>query len=169
MITVRFDELTSNVGLELGPSVWRTIHQGDIDAFAAVTGDDQWIHTDPMRAVADGQAGALAHGLLTLSLIPGLLRSLWAIEGLARTVNYGLDRCRFPAPVLAGGAVRLRATMAEATGQQDGSLHVAFDAVIECQGVERPVCVARTLSRYYPLPGDLELPHDGGSPSLERR
>lgn len=150
MIDLRFDELASNVGLVLGPSEWRTIHQVDIDAFAAVTGDRQWIHTDPIRAVSSGQAGALAHGLLTLSLIPGRLRSLWTIESLERTVNYGLDRCCFPAPVIAGSTVRLRATVAEVTAQRDGSLRIAFDAVVECQEAERPVCVARTLSRYHP-------------------
>lgn len=94
MIALRYDELASNVGLELGPSACLTIHQADIDAFAAVTGDDQWLRTEPTRAVSSGQAGALAHGLLTLSL--------WPVEGLARTVNDVLDRCRFPASVLAG-------------------------------------------------------------------
>jgi acyl dehydratase len=131
------------VGTELGPSSWIEVTQERIDAFAAATDDPQWIHVDSERA-ADGPFGTtIAHGFLTLSLCVPMLDEILPERG-ALAVNYGTDRVRFPAPVPSGGRVRgrFRVLGVEPTDRGD---RVRIEATVECDRVEKPVCVAQLL------------------------
>ncbi|MEM6680147.1 MAG: MaoC family dehydratase [Pseudomonadota bacterium] len=141
-------ELTEATGEILAVSDWLTIDQTMIDAFAEATGDHQWIHVDVPRATAE-IGGPIAHGYLTLSLIPRLRDGLFQIAGTERMINYGLDRVRFPAPVPAGARVRLVITGA-GTEETAHGLRLALDATIEIEGSARPACVARTLTLLVP-------------------
>jgi acyl dehydratase len=120
------DEVKAHVGSELGVSDWHLVTQERIDQFAEVTGDDQWIHVDPERARESPFGGTIAHGYYTLSLAPRFSYDMFKFEGFAFGVNYGLNRVRFPAPLPVGDRVRMRAKL-----------------------VEKPVCVAESLSRVY--------------------
>jgi acyl dehydratase len=107
MLTItRIDELTERAGTELGASEWVAVTQEPVDAFAAATGDHQWIHTDPERAADSPFGGTIAHGYYALALAP--LAKVLSLDGFAMTVNYGLDRLRFPAPLPTGEQVRMR-------------------------------------------------------------
>ena len=132
------------VGVELGPTEWLEVTQERIDAFAAATGDPQWIHTDPERA-AEGPFGAtIAHGFLTLSLcVPLLDELLPPVETMV--VNYGVDRVRFPAPVPSGSRIRGRFRVLGAQESAVGE-RVTIEATIECEGVDKPVCVAELVT-----------------------
>ena len=134
-----------HVGLELGPSSWIEVPQGRIDAFAAATEDEQWIHVDPVRA-ADGPFGAtIAHGYLTLSLLAPFTYELLPVTDRT-VVNYGLNRVRFPGPVPVGS--RLRAVYRiDAIDPVDGGRQLLVTATVERDGAERPVCVAEMLFR----------------------
>jgi acyl dehydratase len=136
-------------GVELGPSSWLEVTQERIDAFAEATDDRQWIHVDRARAEAGPFGGTIAHGFLTLSLCVPLLAELLPPGG-GMTVNYGVDRVRFPAPVPAGSRVRgrLRVTsVEEGTSGERANIEV----VVECDGVEKPVCVAELVVLTVPL------------------
>lgn len=132
------------VGQVFGPSEWLEVTQERIDAFAAATDDPQWIHVDPARAV-DGPFGTtVAHGFMTLSLcVPFLFKTL-PLEGYRLVVNYGVDRVRFPAPVPSGSRIRasFSVTSVEETAQGE---RVSIRATVECDGSERPVCVAHLV------------------------
>ena len=108
-------EVRAAVGEHLGYSDYQAITQDDIDAFAALTGDDQWIHTDPGRAADGPFGGTIAHGLLTLSLGPRHAKSIYRIDGMAMSVNYGYDKIRFPSPVRVDSKIRLGATLSSVT------------------------------------------------------
>jgi acyl dehydratase len=131
------------VGIELGPSSWIDVTQERVDAFAAATGDLQWIHVDPERA-ADGPFGTtIAHGFLTLSLcVPMLYEVLPPARGMV--VNYGVNRVRFPAPVPSGARIRGRLLVREVEVTMHGE-RVTIEAVVECEGADKPVCVAELL------------------------
>jgi acyl dehydratase len=136
-------ELGDLVGTELGPSSWIEIPQSRMDAFAAATDDPQWIHTDPERASAGPFGTTIAHGFLTLSLcVPMLYELLPRGEGMV--VNYGVDRVRFPAPVPSGSRIRgtFRVTSVE---DASGGERATIEAIVECEGVEKPVCVAQLV------------------------
>ena len=142
--TLRVGDLGSLAGTEIGVSGWLQIDQDRIDRFADVTGDDQWIHTDPERA-ADGPFGAtVAHGLLTLSLLPFLSSEVYLIEGARSRVNYGYDRVRFPHPVRAGDRVRDRVALEEVV-PADGGMRMLITHTVEIEGVGRPACVASAV------------------------
>ncbi len=149
------DELAQNVGQELGVSQWRTITQDDIDVFAKVTNDEQWIHVDAQRA-ADGPFGTtVAHGYLTLSLIPGLVRTVYQLDGLAMAVNYGSNKVRYPAPVPTGATVRARVKLLSVERTEPWSQSI-IQVTIEQQanGMQsKPGCVAEIVSRLYESPG----------------
>lgn len=141
-------ELHTILGTELGPTGWHAIEQSRIDAFAEVTGDHQWIHTDPERAANGPFGSTIAHGFLTLSLAPVLAAELLTVSGASLTVNYGLDRVRFPAPVPVGTAVRGRGVLTgldEVAGGHQGTLTLT----VERDGGAKPVCVADLVFRYY--------------------
>ncbi len=142
-------ELAGAVGESIGPGPWFTIDQERVDAFAEATGDHQWIHTDPERAAAGPFRGTIAHGYLTLSLLPMLTRDLYRVEGLRMAVNYGLNRVRFPAPARVGGAVRLTARIAEVT-PVSGGVQLVVTATVDNDRGGKPCCVADTVSRLYP-------------------
>jgi acyl dehydratase len=142
------DGLRAAEGRELGVTEWREITQADVDAFAAATGDHQWIHVDPERAAASPLGGTIAHGLLTLSLAPAMTSSLLSFEGFAFALNYGYDRVRFPAPLPVGARVRMRATLASVKDIPGGA-QITIVQTFEVEGGEKPVCVAESLARVY--------------------
>jgi acyl dehydratase len=135
------------VGAVFGPGDWLTVDQQRIDEFAHATSDEQWIHTDPVRA-ADGPFGTtIAHGFLTLSLLAPLFDELVAFEDAALTINYGLERVRFPAPVPVGS--RIRATFEVDSVQEiEGGIQATFTARAEREGSAKPVCVATKVYRF---------------------
>ncbi|MFG2049264.1 MaoC family dehydratase [Micromonospora sp. NPDC048935] len=143
-----FDELTAAVGETLGPGPWERIEQSRVDLFADATDDHQWIHVDPTRAASGPYGGTIAHGYLTLSLLPALAGGLYRVQGVAMGVNYGLNRVRFPAPVPVGAAVRATAVLAEVS-PVTGGVQVVATVTVESDSGGKPVCVAETVSRLY--------------------
>ena len=138
-------ELKNYVGQTLGTSEWFTIDQTMIDDFARATGDMNWIHVDVERAKREMPGGkTIAHGYLTLSLIPRLSQAVLRIQQRAKGLNYGANRVRFPAPVPVGSRVRLIETLKEAQ-ETDAGLRLNFDCVIEIEGQKRPAMVAETI------------------------
>lgn len=147
---VTLQELSGLVGEELGTSDWLTVTQDMIDEFAEATHDDQWIHTDPDRA-ADGPFGTtIAHGYLTLSLVPVLAHQVLEVEDIGMGINYGLNRVRFPAPVPSGARVRGRVSVVDVEALDDGAVQVTSKVIVEVEDVDKPACVAEPVSRYYP-------------------
>ena len=144
----RLDELPGQLGSVLGVSEWVTIDQQVIDAFANVTGDRQWIHIDPRRAAAGPYGVTVAHGYLTLSLMPLLLSTAFDVIDAGTSINYGLNRVRFPAPVPAGSRVRARFEL-RACEHIDGGVQLTVTVTIEREGTSKPVCVAEAVSRRY--------------------
>jgi acyl dehydratase len=145
---VGLDELRAAEGETLGTSDWHDVTQEDIDAFADVTGDHQWIHVDPERARDTPFGGTIAHGYYTLSLAPRLSAQVLSLDGFAFALNYGLNKVRFPAPLPVGGRVRITARLA---GLEDvpGGVQMTLELTFERDGGDKPVCVAETLSRVY--------------------
>lgn len=142
------EEIRGYVGKEMGVSEWHDVTQAKIDAFAEVTGDDQWIHIDPERAKDSPFGGTIAHGYYTLSLAPRFSYDMFKFEGFAFGVNYGLNRLRFPAPMPVGGRVRMRAKLL-AVDDIPGGAQITTELTFERDGGEKPVCVAESLSRVY--------------------
>lgn len=144
-----FSELQNLVGEEIGVSDWVLVDQERVNGFADVTGDHQWIHLDAERAAKGPFGTTIAHGYLTLSLLPWLGESAYRIEGGRMAVNYGLDKVRFPAPVPVGSKVRARFTLTEYKALPDDGVQMKITATIEREGGSKPVCVAETLTRRY--------------------
>jgi acyl dehydratase len=142
------DDLAAAVGQTLGPGPWTRVDQGRIDLFADATDDHQWIHVDAGRAAAGPFGGTIAHGHLTLSLLPALVGGLYRVDGVRMGVNYGLNRVRFPAPLRAGGAVRATVTIAEVS-VVDGGVQLVTSVTVDSDAGGKPVCVAETVSRLY--------------------
>jgi acyl dehydratase len=145
--TVAVGDLLGLTGTELGGSAWRRVTQDDVDLFARVTGDHQWIHVDPERAAAGPFGGTIAHGHLTLSLIPVLLSEILVVEGARLGINYGMNRVRFPAPLRVGSRVRAVATLAGAE-PVDGGVQAVAAVTVSADDTPRPVCVAEIVFRY---------------------
>jgi acyl dehydratase len=141
-------ELRTLVGQELGTSDWLAIEQDRIRLFAQATGDHQWIHTDPARASAGPFGAPIAHGFLTLSLLPVLFETAFAIADVRMGVNYGLNRVRFMAPVKVGSRVRGQFRLL-AFDALDGGAQLTVQATIELEGGPKPACVAESVSRRY--------------------
>lgn len=140
------DQLTTHVGQHIGTSVWLTIDQAMIDAFAAVTGDRQWIHVDPDRARRELPGGTtIAHGYLTLSLLPRLSAETWSVRMRSRAINYGINRLRFLAAVPAGSRVRLRSVL-RSVDPAPGGMRVGMDQTVDIEGADRPALVAETIT-----------------------
>lgn len=139
------DEFEQAVGTHLGYSSWHTITQEQINLFAEATGDHQWIHTDPARAATGPFGTTIAHGYLTLSLVPMLVRQIYTVEGLAMGVNYGSDKVRFPSPVPVGSRVRAGAELLELTRDPRGA-RATVRVTIEREGADKPACVAEAVS-----------------------
>jgi acyl dehydratase len=142
------EELLAAAGSELGSSPWMTIDQARIDAFADATDDHQWIHTDPERAAAGPFGATIAHGLLTLSLVPHLVSQIYAVEGVRMAVNYGSDRVRFVTPVRSGSRIR-GSSVLQGADQLADSVHLTVATTIEIEGQPRPAAVVVHLGRYY--------------------
>ena len=135
------------LGLDLEPTGWLEVSQERIDDFARATGDAQWIHTDPVRAASGPFGTTIAHGYLTLSLCAPLLsEALAGLTGYGMSINYGLNRVRFPAPLPAGSRIRARVTVASVDDVPGGDQAVVV-ATIEREGGEKPVCVAEIVLR----------------------
>lgn len=146
---VAFDDLPSWVGEELGTSEWHDITQEDVNAFADVTRDRQWIHIDRERAEKESPYGTtIAHGYFTLSLIPYLGAQIWKATGSKMGVNYGLNKLRFPAPVKVGTRVRAHSKLSK-VDEVEGGYQLVVTVTIEAEGSEKPVAVAETVSRIY--------------------
>jgi acyl dehydratase len=140
-------ELREAAGTSLGSSGLVEVDQARIDAFAAATEDEQWIHVDPERAAAGPFGTTIAHGFLTLSLVPHLLEGLLQIEGVKMSINYGLNRVRFPAPVPAGSRLRATAGITSVEDVADG-VQVELEIAVEREDLsDKPVCVASLLVR----------------------
>ncbi|MBC5763141.1 MaoC family dehydratase [Ramlibacter albus] len=144
------DALPPLVGQEVAVSDWLTITQEQVNKFAEATGDHQWIHVDVERAKAGPFGAPIAHGFLTLSLIPKFFESSFTIENTRMGVNYGLNKVRFTAPVPVGSRLRARMKLASCEPIENGGMQMAWNVLIEREGSDKPVCVAETLSRRYP-------------------
>ena len=144
----KLSDLQQLVGQDLGCSDWFMIDQAKIDAFAHATGDQQWIHVDPQRAAAGPFGATVAHGFLTLSLLPLMSASAFEVQDTRIGVNYGLDRVRFPAPLLVGSRVRavFKLLRYEAL---DGGAQLTTQVTMEREGSTKPVCVAESVARRY--------------------
>ncbi len=141
-------EVRGAAGTQLGTSSWRTITQQLIDGFADLTGDDQWIHVDSAKAL-DGPFGTtIAHGFLTLALVPSMGRQNYDIRGTRMVVNYGLNRVRFMSPVLRDSAVRMTSSLKTVEDVND-AVQLTFEHAIEIRGQAKPACVCETVSRCY--------------------
>jgi acyl dehydratase len=145
---IKLRELESRIGEEVGVSPWVEIAQERIDLFARATEDFQWIHVDPERARQSPFGGTIAHGFLTLSMLPKLSESTFEFSDRKMGVNYGLNKVRFTAPVPAGAKIRGRFTLAKYE-KVDGGVQVTWNVAIEREGGERPVCVAESIGRHY--------------------
>jgi acyl dehydratase len=143
------DDLRAAVGEHLGYSDWHLIDQERINRFADATGDHQWIHVDPEKAKLGPFGRTIAHGYLTLSLIPWLMGEVVAYEGVKMGVNYGCNKVRFPAPVPVDSRVRAGAEVVECEDVGGGALQVVMRVSIGVEGQEKPSCVAETVSRVY--------------------
>ena len=141
--------LESMVGKEVGVSPWVEIPQARIDQFAEATGDFQWIHVDQEKAKDSPFGGTIAHGFLTLSMLPKLTESTFEFSDRRMGVNYGLNTVRFTAPVPAGAKIRGRFTLAKYEKIDGNGVQTTWNAVIEREGSDKPVCVAESISRHY--------------------
>ena len=141
-------DLKEYMGRELGPSEWMTVEQGMIDKFADATGDHQWIHVDPTRAAEGPFGSTIAHGYLTLSLLPVASYEVLPRSDRRMSINYGLNRVRFPAPVPVGSRLRASFDVVSVETADWGS-QVTMTATIEREGGDKPVCVAEIVFRYY--------------------
>lgn len=140
--------LRAAIDQDLGPSNWIVIDQERIDRFAQATEDFQWIHVDPERAESGPFGSTIAHGFLTLSLVPRLIREYYAIEGAAMTINYGLDRVRFVTPVPVDARVRARSTVVEVS-DAGAAVQVRLRTTIELEGADRPAAVVDGVTRIH--------------------
>jgi acyl dehydratase len=150
MITVNgLDEAKALAGKDLGHSGWLEITQQRVNTFADATDDQQWIHVDPEKAASGPFGGTIAHGYLTLSLVIPLFNELLAIEGVRMSINYGLEKVRFPNPVRVGSKIRLAATVASVEDVPGDGVQMVLDFAVEIDGVAKPACVARAVYRHY--------------------
>ena len=144
------DELEALAGTKLGTSDWLVITQERVDQFANATLDRQWIHVEPKRAAAESPYGAtIAHGFLTLSLLPHFQRQIAELRGISRVINYGTNRVRFPAAVRTGARVRAVQTLLATARVDPGTLRLTCEFIIEIDGEIKPACVAETVSLIY--------------------
>jgi acyl dehydratase len=143
--------LAGRIGEVIGHSEWRSIAQADANAFGAATDDEQWIHTDPLRAAQGPFGRTIAHGYLTLSLATALIDEVFNVTDAIMVVNYGVDRVRFPAPLPVGAQVRAEVTL-KALREFPSGVQATLHLVYEVSGQVKPCCVADVLVRYYTTP-----------------
>jgi acyl dehydratase len=148
-VIASIDDALASVGAELGASDWLEIDQARIDAFADATGDHQWIHVDPARAKAESPYGTtIAHGFLTLSLIPALSKQCFVVENARMGINYGLNKVRFIAPVPVGSRLRVRSELADVNRIDDTTAHLTVRHTVEVDGNDKPAALAEMIGRY---------------------
>ena len=143
-------ELRALVGQEVAVSDWITVTQEQVNLFAQATGDHQWIHVDVERARAGPFGAPIAHGFLTLSLIPKLFESAIEIRNSGMGVNYGLNKVRFTSPVPVGSRLRGRMTLLACDPIDSNGMQMTWQVTVEREGADKPACVAQTLARRYP-------------------
>ncbi|MDX6234261.1 MAG: hypothetical protein QOH68_3358 [Nocardioidaceae bacterium] len=141
-------EFAQAQGTDLGSSEWVSVEQGQINLFADATGDHQWIHVDPERSADGPFGGTIAHGFLTLSLLPVFLNSLYRVDDVNMAVNVGLNKVRFINPVKVGSRVRGTAVIGEVT-PLDGAVQAIFNTTIEIEGADKPAAVVESIVRYF--------------------
>jgi acyl dehydratase len=146
--TIGVQDLEPRVGTEIAISPWLSIEQARIGLFADATDDHQWIHVDPERASKGPFGGTIAHGFLTLSLLPRMMSEAVKVEGVRMSVNYGLNRVRFTSPVPSGSRLRARLVLAKLE-RVDGGVQLTWSATVEREGGDRPCLVAEWLVRHY--------------------
>ena len=143
------DDAVATIGEELGVSRWVEVDQDRIDAFADVTMDHQWIHVDVEKAKAESPYGAtIAHGFLTLSLIPGVSKDNYRVENAKMGINYGLNKVRFLSAVTAGSRVRVRSELADATKVSDDTVNLTVRHTVELEGSDKPAAIAELIARF---------------------
>lgn len=143
-------ELAGLAGMDVAVSDWITITQEQVNQFAQATGDHQWIHVDVERAQAGPFGGPIAHGFLTLSLIPRFFESSMTVVETRMGVNYGLNKVRFMAPVPVGSRLRARMKLLKSEPIDNGGAQMTWEVAIEREGATKPVCVAESVARHYP-------------------
>ncbi|WAP60270.1 MaoC family dehydratase [Streptomyces sp. S465] len=143
------DEIKALAGADLGRTDWLQITQDRVNTFADATDDHQWIHTDPERAATGPFGGTIAHGYLTLSLIIPLFNQLLAIEGTSMSINYGLDKVRFPSPVKVGATIRLHGVVESVDEVRGNGVEMRLAFTVEIEGSDKPACVAQAIYRHY--------------------
>ncbi|HEX2313240.1 MAG TPA: MaoC family dehydratase [Thermomonospora sp.] len=142
-------EIKALAGRDLGHSAWLDVTQERVNTFADATDDHQWIHVDPTRAEDGPFGGTIAHGYLTLSLVIPLFNDLLDIQGTKMSINYGLEKVRFPSPVRVGSKIRLAATVASVEDVPGNGVQMLCDFTVEIDGSTKPACVARVVYRHY--------------------
>ncbi|MEX3647272.1 MULTISPECIES: MaoC/PaaZ C-terminal domain-containing protein [Mycolicibacterium] len=143
------DEAVATIGEELGVSRWVEIDQTRIDEFADVTMDHQWIHVDVEKAKAESPYGAtIAHGFLTVSLIPGVSKDNYRVQNAKLGINYGLNKVRFLSPVKVGSRIRVRSQLADATPVGEDAVNLTVRHTVEIDGVDKPAAVAELIARF---------------------
>jgi len=142
------DDLRTAVGTAVGASDWVTVEQGQIDTFADATGDHQWIHVDPERAKDGPFTTTIAHGFLTLSLLPVLIAQVYRVDGVKMGINYGLNKVRFTSPLPVGSRIRGSIELVD-VADVDGGVQLTNKVTVEIEGSERPALVAEWLTRQY--------------------
>lgn len=148
VVSTSVDDLPRLVGSGFGPSSWRTITQEDVDLYARVSGDDNPIHLDADYAATTPFGTRIAHGMLTLSLVPPLMGEVFVVTDVGMGINYGMNRVRFPAPVPVGSRIRLRGEVTAVT-EIDGGYQIETPVTFEVEGGAKPACVAELVLRYY--------------------
>jgi acyl dehydratase len=149
IIVQDLDGIRALAGRDLGRSDWLQISQEQVQLFADATGDQQWIHVDPERARTGPFGGTIAHGYLTLALIIPLFNELLELSGVRMSVNYGLEKVRFPSPVPVGSKVRLAGQVVSVDDVAGDGVQMLLDFTIEVDGQDKPACVARAVYRHY--------------------
>ena len=147
-VITSIDDAVASVGQELGVGEWQEIDQDRINAFADATGDHQWIHIDPDRAKTESPYGqTIAHGFLTLSMIPALTKDNYRVENAKMAINYGSNKVRFIAAVPSDGRIRARSELIDATKVDDNTVNLTVKNTIELDGSNKPAAVAETIVR----------------------
>ena len=141
------DEFVAAQGSQLGPTDWLEVTQERVNLFADATDDHQWIHVDPERAANGPFGGTVAHGLLTLSLLPHFTHQLYTVDNIAMAVNYGYNKVRFITPVRVGSKIRARAEIAK-VDQLDGAVQATVPVTVEIEGSDKPAAVAESIVRF---------------------
>jgi acyl dehydratase len=141
------DEFVAAEGSQLGPTDWLEVTQDRVNLFADATDDHQWIHVDPERAANGPFGGTIAHGLLTLSLLPHFTHQLYTVDNIAMAINYGYNKVRFITPVRVGSKIRARAEIAK-VDQLDGAVQATVTVTVEIDGSDKPAAVAESIVRF---------------------